>query len=279
MWGENEDIVFNTGEKQSELRSKYNPEGSPTRRLQLRALEILKFIDSICRRDGLVYFLSSGTLLGAVRHRGFIPWDDDLDIYMPRSDMEKLAKAIVEANDSKFFFQFHSTDSGYYHPIAKVVDITTECVYLNGNDFSRNFKYRGVWVDIFPIEKIHVVLQRISFFTYDFGYRFHRNKSSSIMKIITKMRYHVNVGFVFPVLKAINSLLPNDKYNKSFGNPYFHPLEEEWIFPLREIEFEGLNFYAPNNCDAVLNELIGPEYFLLPEPCERISHNVEMIEK
>lgn len=277
--GDNYDIVFNTGERQSELRERYNPEGSPTRKLQLKALEILKFIDAICRRERLAYFLSSGTLLGAVRHGGFIPWDDDLDIYMPRLDMEKLGRIIIEANDSKFFFQSHSTDSGYYHPIAKVVDKTTECIFLNGNDFSRNFKYRGVWVDIFPIEKLHVTLQRISFYTYNYGYRFHRNKSNSVMKFLTKMRYYANVFVVFPALRAINIMLRNEKYNKSLGNPYFHPLEADWIFPLREIEFEGFNFFAPNNCDAILKELIGPDYALLPRPCDRITHWVKMIEK
>ena len=74
------------------LRCQYNPDGSLLRELQLRMLEILKCVDSICEKHNIRYWLSSGTLLGAVRHGGFIPWDDDIDILMPREDYEKFSR-------------------------------------------------------------------------------------------------------------------------------------------------------------------------------------------
>ena len=70
----------------SELRKRFNPDGSLLRRQQLRMLELLEVIDVICRKHQIPYWLSSGTLIGAARHKGFIPWDDDLDIEMLRSD-------------------------------------------------------------------------------------------------------------------------------------------------------------------------------------------------
>ena len=83
---------FNTGETNSELRQLYNPECSELRMSQLRMLEILDYISDLCEKNGLRYWLCAGTLLGAYRHGGFIPWDDDLDIEMPIEDMLKLKK-------------------------------------------------------------------------------------------------------------------------------------------------------------------------------------------
>lgn len=74
---------------QNELRERYNPDGSTLRRQQLRMLEMLQYIDVICKKHNIKYWLTSGTLLGAVRHGGFIPWDDDLDIEMLKEDFGK----------------------------------------------------------------------------------------------------------------------------------------------------------------------------------------------
>lgn len=77
---------------QDELRIKYNPDGSDLRKAQLKMLELLKFLNKICTENNLTYWLDSGTLLGAVRHGGFIPWDDDIDVCMPYKDAVVLKK-------------------------------------------------------------------------------------------------------------------------------------------------------------------------------------------
>lgn len=88
-----------------ELRQRYNPEGSLLRRHQLRMLEILKEIDRICQKHRIDYWLSSGTLLGAVRHGGFIPWDDDLDIEMERKDYLRLLQLLPEELNDAYLLQ------------------------------------------------------------------------------------------------------------------------------------------------------------------------------
>lgn len=79
-----------------ELRQRFNPEGSKLRQMQLRMLDILTEVDSICKKHGISYWLSSGTLIGALRHDGFIPWDDDLDIEMMRDDYLRLMKVLPQ---------------------------------------------------------------------------------------------------------------------------------------------------------------------------------------
>ena len=129
---------------QQELRERFNPDGSMLRKQQLRMLEILLYIDKVCKENNINYWLSSGTLLGAVRHGGFIPWDDDLDIEMMREDYDRFQK--VFSNNEDYVLQTYKSDKNYLLPFAKVRDLHSELDEL-GNNVS--FKYKGCFVDIF----------------------------------------------------------------------------------------------------------------------------------
>ena len=92
-------------EIQKELRQKYNPDGSMLRSLQTSLMETLIEFDKVCREEGVVYWLDAGTLLGAVRHGGFIPWDDDLDVCILKKDRKKLKKAMEKELSSSFQYE------------------------------------------------------------------------------------------------------------------------------------------------------------------------------
>jgi len=120
--------------------------------LHVVLLEMLLELDRICRRNNIEYYLFMGTMLGAVRHSGFIPWDDDLDVAMMRSEYEKFKEACKKDLDqSKFFYQDHTTDSHYRWGYARIQRKDTEFVRLG----QEHLKMRtGIFLDIFPLDNV-----------------------------------------------------------------------------------------------------------------------------
>ena len=112
-------------------------------------MEILDQIDRICQKHNITYYADGGTLLGAVRHKGFIPWDDDLDIQMKKDDLEKFCKIAKEELKYPYFFQSWETEEGFYPWLFKVRKSDTTCITeweLENNPGGN----RGIFVDIFP---------------------------------------------------------------------------------------------------------------------------------
>lgn len=114
---------------------------------QLRILDIMKDVDSFCRENNIPYTLSSGTLLGAVRHGGFIPWDDDADMFMLREDFDRFAK-IFKSDKYKLHNTTYSPGDEYLAGYIKIVD--TSAYTLN----KRGGKEPGLFVDIFPLDRV-----------------------------------------------------------------------------------------------------------------------------
>ncbi len=109
---------------------------------------MLQEIDKICRHYHIRYYLAGGTLLGAVRHQGFIPWDDDIDIAMPREDYEQFIKIMSHKKHPIYKLLAIECTKGYPYTFAKVVDTRTRLVEEIGKDLHQ----MGVFIDIFPID-------------------------------------------------------------------------------------------------------------------------------
>ncbi len=120
------------------------------RELQLIELDILKFVDNICKKHNITYYLGEGTLLGAIRHQGFIPWDDDLDIVMPRADYERFLNIIDEEIGEKYVCLNSKKDASYYLPFSKIVSLENYGFINKLDKFEE--KYTGPFIDIFPLD-------------------------------------------------------------------------------------------------------------------------------
>ena len=117
--------------------------------LQAKQLEILKAFIRVCDKHNLEYFLVYGTALGAIRHKGFIPWDDDIDVAMPRKDYEEYIKLQNEYEGTPYFIQTFKTDPCYIYNYAKLRDSST--TFLE-NAFKNHRINQGVFIDIFPVD-------------------------------------------------------------------------------------------------------------------------------
>lgn len=256
------------------------------RRIQLIELEMLKEFDRICRKNGLKYVLYSGTLLGAVRHSGFIPWDDDIDVAMLYEDYEKFVKiAPKELDLEKFFLRTQETD--------KDCNLTFIQIKRNGTIYCREMRntfdtHLGVFMDIFPLfngsnlKIIHKIQHKICKFYKSvvwshMGAIAARKKKTYYMllsKISNKTAYKRFMRWATLIKKPTGKLA----YLSFKRNPYnvVHTRRETYE-NLKEISFEGSRFYVPANYEEVLSSIYSEEYLKYPPMSGRRAKHMPAI--
>jgi len=260
------------------------------RQAQLVMLRILKVVDFICRKHRISYWMCFGTLLGAVRHKGFIPWDDDLDIAMMREDYEHFIRVAKEELPKDMFLQTRENEKEYdYLPVpCKIRDTKslTFSPYLNKQKY-----HKGIAIDVFPFDRFN-----------RFGFEHKKDFFlKNYNKVISKC-FDADMGINPTVLKAFVSrfkpvfrwlllhyqrmVSPVIEKNKQipdkecfaghgFNTPWIRKMTMDEIFPLREIIFEDQLFYAPGNTDAYLKHIYGNTYMTPPPKEQQVPpHNV-----
>ena len=271
------------------MKGFYRMETETLKTLQRIQLQILKKVVKVCEKHDLNYYLSEGTLLGALRHGGFIPWDDDIDISMYREDYNKFLKVAQKELGENLFVQTGYTDKNYSRYITKVRLNDTKYIEYGTADIEM---HHGIYIDIFPLDHvvnpssltvhIRALLIRLLFAvkTIKSGRRFSQD---------TQLK-----RFLRPLLRPITLLIPNELINSAFD--YLATLSNSrdgdyttnffsaygWKKQLvqnkiygsgKKVAFENVYLTVPDNPEVILSRIYG-DYMRLPPESERKGHEV-----
>ncbi len=232
------------------------------RRHQLRMLEMVVELDRICRKHDIPYFLYGGTLLGAFRHNGFIPWDDDLDVALMRKDYLRLLEVLPDELPEHIALQTNDTDRNYFFFIGKLRD--RHSLLEEILPYDEVFRERGIYIDLFPLDRMplwaHLLSEPLQGHTYKI-FRTSKNRERAMRKIrlITWLNRHVT----FPILRLVGRASFSSTVTCDYGIPYHLIYRMEDIFPLTTHEFEGVALSVPGNSDEMLRRMYG-DYMRLP---------------
>lgn len=249
-------------------------------KLQQTELEMLKSFIDVCEKLNITYYVVEGTLLGAVRHNGFIPWDDDIDIGIMREDYDKFLEKASELLPSHLFLQTYDTDSGYPRVFAKIRNSNTTFIETAVKDNKMN---HGVYIDIFPLDRCDFKKRNSFWF---------RNKEKllslrttslfSNMKLSSKAKlFRLISCFLYPsAKKALVKLekmyrsMPNGEMIVNFSGVYGQReiMPKEWYGEGTKISFEGVSVTVPLEYAKVLSQVYG-NYMQMPPIEKRVTHH------
>lgn len=258
--------------------------------LKQTLLEIMIDFDKFCKENDLNYFLIGGTLLGAVRHKGFIPWDDDLDVVMPREDYEQFIDLFQKKGYSDYVIQSIETDTNYWLPFAKLRKKNT----LYDDLPTRYVKsHRGIFIDIFPLDHAHEpdnFVQGIKVRTAKLLRKVADFKTTALFSKDTgstgKYIVKQTVAFLFKPISTRTILIWQKKliaglngkdtdYFINVGSQYHYKkqtMPKNIYFPATQLLFEGELFDVPGNYEYVLERIFTKNYMQLPPEDKRQTH-------
>lgn len=251
------------------------------------SLYILLAFDKVCRENNLTYFLDSGTALGAIRHGGFIPWDDDIDVGMPREDYERFLQIGQEKLPEEFFIQTRETDPAYKRNAAKI--------RLKGTTFQESegllYEQNGFFIDIFPYDNVSknrikaksdiFIKGRLHYLISSWWYG--GNGSSKLHRIIVKLIVKRIPKSLIEYLNKIfiNSCRKNEYRDTGYMTSYYwvmsfnhsYIFDTEKLLPVKDIMFEGHPVKIMNCPDYYLKMIYG-NYMQLPPEEKRHGHHL-----
>ena len=259
------------------------------RKLQLTQVDLLKELDRVCRKNNICYVLGFGSMLGAVRHKGYIPWDDDADIMMLREDYERFRKCAGDLNPDICYFQDHYNDPDFLWGYGKLRRTGTK--YVRAGQEHMKGK-TGIFIDIFPMDDvpnslIGCVVQDIEcFFIRKTLYsRVGKYEAKGLAKLGYSFLSLFSVKSCYRSIERLAAKSRNAKPNRvrilmfmcdGKRNPKNslktrYGMEKRWILERSEYDFENLKLYGSKDYDGCLKYLFD-DYMTPPPENEREQH-------
>lgn len=254
------------------------------RPLQLRVLEILLAVDKACKAHGLRYYIVAGTLLGAVRHKGFIPWDDDLDIAMPRADYDKLIAHCKEYLPAQFEMICGENDAVYPLPFAKIQDAHTTIIER------MHLRYLGgIYIDVFPLDGVpsNSLSRRWHFIKYEYykrclylccrdPYKHGHGPSSWVPLLVQKIYNHQEL---FRKMRKLQTEVDYDSSDMVVDHDDgLRGVMPHTVFGTpTPIMFEGKEVMGIEQADRYLSQKYG-DYMTIPPHDDQRQHNFHYLD-
>lgn len=253
--------------------------------LKKKLLNMLSWFHEICVDNGITYYALGGTLLGAVRHNGFIPWDDDIDIGLPRDDYNCLKK-IMENSIGRYILETpESKKKDFVYSYCKLYDTETTLV-----ENTRYKTKRGIYLDIFPLDGIGNTLEesKVNFKKID---RINNIISTKTCALNKRRKFYKNFAIIVSrcipkfiinwkkEIEKVNDICKSRPYNdyrfvgNLLGNWHEKEIvEREWFGTPKLMNFENIKIYTPSNYDAYLTNLYG-DYMTPPSIEKQKTHH------
>lgn len=266
-------------------------------KLQRAEIDILKTVTDFCDAYGFRYYLVDGTLLGAVRHGGIIPWDDDIDIAMPRSDYDVFVEKAAQLIPAPLSFQNYRYTPGYKRPFTRIINENIK-VYIKSYEKE---KVEPAWIDVFPLDgmpnnmivfqlhKLHFLFVRMlyHFSTFDQTVNLTRKDRTPLLKALIWFEKTFKLGRNLDTIKLIEKM---EKILKKYGDTkskkraiaysaYLlkETYDSESLGQGKRIKFDKYMLNVPDEYDKMLTQLYG-DYMTFPPPEKRTKHIISKIE-
>lgn len=265
------------------------------RKVQLMQLGVLRTYMQVCERHDLRWYMIGGSLIGVLRHKGFIPWDDDIDIGMPRKDYDSFVRLRQEYPEG-YGLTCHEDTEEWQFNFSQFVDEETE-IEVRMNELPRKCH---AWLDIFPIDGLPANgLRRWLHVKRILAYRYltqmpnirtqvdtHKVGRPLYERAVIKLLHAIPAGKLVPVGKCLSAMERALRKYDFDGSPYSgnmlgknrerEVVPQEWWGEARKMPFEDLMVNIPSNADAIERNIYG-DYMRWPAEKDRVSHDVKII--